>query len=220
MSSYEEPLIETLGFYPLVLIPFLFFFSLLLIVIYIGHIIGIAFFGLSSAFFLICSGAKIKVLRNEILIKRIMFGTSYWNFDEVRFKVGGRILAYGGMYGGWIMPLKWRECVQKVSVFRTEVTSKRTPNKIRPLIYLLAAPVILFVIGRVANYLNLFIPSSIWALFWALGAMLSVVTYLYSAPIRIKIGKFSREQSSIIIGLIIGLITFLSIFLIYEATKI
>jgi len=219
-SNHEKSSFETFGFYPLVLVPFFFFFSLFLMAVYVGHVLGILLFGLLSSFFLIGSEAKITVSEDGIFVKRMVFGTSYWNFDEVRFKAGGIILAYGGIYGGWIMPLRWRECARSINSSRFEGTSvyEKGPSKIPALIYLLAAPLMLFIIGKVTAYFKLTTLPSVWALVWASGMTLSVIAYFNTAPIQTTIGKFDKKQTSIIIGLTTGLITFLSVLLIYMAT--
>jgi len=219
--SYKKSSFETLGFYPLVLAPFFFFFSLFFMAVYVGHVIGILLFGLLSSFFLIGSEAKITISEDGIFVKRMVLGTSYWNFDEVRFKAGGRVLAYGGIYGGWIMPLRWRECARSINSSRYKGSSvyEKGPSGIPALIYLLAAPLILFIIGRVTAYFKLTILPSVWALVWASGMTLSVIAYFNTAPVQTRIGQFNKKQTSIVIGLTIGLITFLSVLLIYMATR-
>lgn len=152
----------------------------------------------------------------------MILGTSFWSFDDVRFKIGGRILAYGGVYGGWIIPLKWRECVETINLSKSKVTAARKGDlgKIRSLIWLFSIPILLFIIGKVAAYFKFAISPLAWALFWALGTALPITVYLYAAPIRIKIGELDKKQTTILIGLIIGLLTFLSVFLIYSVAKL
>ena len=87
-------------------------------------------FGVLSVSLLLGSTARIEVIDDGIIVKRIIFGTSYWSFDEVKFKMGGRILAYGGMYGGWIMPLNWRECVDAIQIH--EASFIRARAQVRP----------------------------------------------------------------------------------------
>jgi len=202
--------------------PFFFFFSLFLMAVYVGYATGILLFGLPSSFFLIGSVAKIKICENEVIIERLMLGTSFWSFDDVRFKIGGRILAYGGVYGGWIIPLKWRKCVETVNLFKSKVTAAREGDlgKIRSLIWLFPIPILLLIIGKLAAYFKFAISPLTWASFWALGTALSITVYLYVAPIRIEIGEFNKKQTAIVIGSIIGLLTFLSVFLIYSAAKL
>jgi hypothetical protein len=190
--------------------------------VYVGYVTGILLFGLPSSFFLIASVAKIKICENEVLIERLILGTSYWSFDNIRFKIHGRILAYGGIYGGWIIPLKWRECVETIDLSRSKVTSARREDlgKICPLIWLFSIPILLFIIGKVAAYFEFAISPLAWASFWALSTALPITVYLYTAPIQIEIGKFNKKQTAIIIGLMIGLLIFLSVFLIYSVAKL
>jgi hypothetical protein len=112
-SGKEYARFETVGLYPFLLIPLVFFSFLFTVAIYVRHSVGIFVFGLISLFLLLSSLAKIEVLSDGIVVERIVFGSSNWNFDEVIFKAGGRILAYGGMYGGWVMPLRWKQVLKQ-----------------------------------------------------------------------------------------------------------
>ena len=84
---------ETVGFYPILLLPLLFFSLLFAAAIYVGHSVGMLIFGLLSLFLLLGSLVTIEVSSDGIVIKRMMFGTSHWRFEEVKFKAGGRVLA-------------------------------------------------------------------------------------------------------------------------------
>jgi len=197
----------TLGVYP-ILIPPLFFFSFLALVsIYIKHSVGMFVFGgVFSVPLLLGSIAKIKVVGDGIIVKRIIFGTSYWSFDEVKFKMGGRILAYGGMYGGWIMPLNWRECVDAIQIHKIEAPIvRKAPSKIHPYIYLLVPPITLWVIENLLHHFELTIPALFNAPLWGVTATFSLTAFVDTAPIKFKIDNLSRFTSSIIVGLLSGL---------------
>ena len=212
MKSVEKPPIETFGFYPIVVIPLSFYLFLLLVAIYIQHFGGIIFFGLSSFLFLTGSIARIKILRDGIVIERPVFGKSYWSFSEVKLRAGGRILDYGGMFGGSIIPLKWRECAQTITSLKTGIIPiKEKPMSIAlPLLYIVFVPTVMFIATIIARHFHLLIPPLAWALAWATGITFSFIAYINSSPVPIKIGRFSQKQSSIIIGLIMGVIIFLS----------
>lgn len=216
-NNHERPSFETWGFYPFVLVPFFFFLSVFMMALYVGHAIGILLFGLLSCCFLLFSVAKIVVSEDGISVRRIVLGTSFWDYDEVSFRAGGLILAYGGIYGGWIMPLRWRECVTTIGVFQSKraYELEKGTIKIYPYLYLLITPLMLFVMGKATEYLKLTIPSWNWALVWASGMTLSVIAYFHDARVQIRIGKLKRGQTSLVIGLIIWLTTFLSALLIY-----
>jgi O-antigen ligase len=76
MESVEKPFIETFGFYPIVVIPLSFYLFLLFVAISVQHFGGIIFFGLSSFLFLTGSIARIKILRDGVVIERLVFGKS------------------------------------------------------------------------------------------------------------------------------------------------
>jgi len=196
----------TWGVY-LILIPPLFFFSFLaLISIYIKHSVGMFVFGVFSVPLLLGSIAKIEVIGDGIIVKRIIFGTSYWSFDEVKFKMGGRILAYGGMYGGWIMPLNWRECVDAIQIHKIEAPIvRKAPSKIHPYIYLLVPPITLWVIEKVLYRFELVIPPLFKALLWGVTVTFSLTASVYTAPIKFKTDNLGRLRLSFTLGLLSGL---------------
>jgi len=213
MESVEKPFIETFGFYPIVVIPLSFHLFLLFVAISVQHFGGIIFFGLSSFLFLTGSIDRIKILRDGVVIERPVFGKSYWSFSEVKLRAGGRILDYGGMFGGSITPLKWRECAQTISSLKTEVAPIREKpiSKVLPFLYLFFPATVMFIVTIIAKHFYLPIPPLVWALAWAICITFSFIAYINSSPVQIKIGRFSQKQSSITIGLIMGVIMFLSI---------
>lgn len=150
--------------------------------------------------------AKIEVIGDGIIVKRMIFGTSHWSLDEVKFKMGGRILAYGGMYGGWIIPLNWRECVDVIQVHKAEAPSiRKAPSKIHPYIYLLVPPITLWVIEKVLYPFELMIPPLFNALLWGVTTMFSLTAFVYTAPIKFKTDSLSRLRLSFTLGLLSGL---------------
>lgn len=163
-------------------------------------------FGVFSVPLLLGFTSKIEVIGDGIIVKRIIFGTSYWSFDEVKFKMGGRILAYGGMYGGWIMPLNWKECVEAIQIHKVEAPSiRKAPSKIHPYIYLLVPPITLWVIEKVLYRFELTIPALFNAPLWGVTATFSLTAFVYTTPIKFKIDNLGRLTSSIIVGLLSGL---------------
>ncbi|MEM2780965.1 MAG: hypothetical protein QW791_08925, partial [Candidatus Bathyarchaeia archaeon] len=68
----------------------------------------------------------------------------------------------------------------------------------------------------IARHFHLLIPTLAWALAWATGITFSFIAYNNSLPVPIKIGRFSQKQSSIIIGVIMGVIMFVSILAIIQ----
>lgn len=219
MESVEKPLIETFGFYPIVVIPLSFYLFLLLVAIYNQHFGGIIFFGLSSFLFLTGSIARIKILRDGIVIERFpLFGKSYWSFSEVKLRTGGRILDYGGMFGGSIIPLKWRQCAQTITSLKTGIIliKEKPISRALPLLYIFFIPTVMFIATIIARHFHLLIPPLAWALAWATGITFSFIAYNNSLPVPIKIGRFSQKQSSIIIGVIMGVIMFVSILAIIQ----
>ena len=205
----------TSGVYPILLPPLFFFLFLFLGAVYIKHSVGMLVFGMISLFLLLSSTAKIEVMDDGIVVKRMIFGTSYWSFDEVEFKVGGRILAYGGMYGGWIMPWNWRECVEAIEVHKAEAPLiRKAPSKILPYIYFLVPLIILLMIE---NFVRGFvtIPPLFKATLWGVTVTFSFVAGVYTAPIKFKIDNLSRLGSSLILGSLIGLTVFLLLILLY-----
>ena len=199
---------ETRGVYPILSLPLAFFGFIFVAAIYVRHPLAVLF-GLIALPFITDFTAKIGVEKDGVIIKRVIFGTSYWSLDEVRFKVGGRILVYGSrIYGGWIMPFKWRECIKAVEVHRPMVPLeyKRAPSKIVPLIYLLVPPTTLTLIGYLVRHVGLVINPAVWAILWGITTAFSFAVGVYTAPIRFKIGGLDKAVSSIITGLIIGVI--------------
>lgn len=214
---------ETFGFYPILAAPLLFFSSLFLMAIWVGHILGIPLFGLLSLLFLVFSVARIKISENDVIVDRTVLGTSFWGFDEISFKAGGRLLIYGGRtYGGWIMPFRWRECHEVFETLRSRRTAayQTSPSRVLPLVCLLAPLVLLFMAGRIARYFGIAMPPLAWALLWALGMAFSASTYLSMSPIRVRIGSLDKKQTAAVIGLTFGLITFAAVFLIYEIANV
>jgi len=201
---------ETRGVYTILLPPLFFFLLLFLASIYIGHSMGMLVFGMISLFSLLSSTARIEVMDDEIVVKRMIFGTSYWSFDEVEFKVGGRILAYGGMYGGWIMPLNWRACVEAIKIHKAETPLiRKAPSKILPYIYFSVPLIILLIIENFVRGLELATPPLFKATLWGVTITFSSTAFVYTAPIRFKINKLGRLESSLILGSLIGLPVFL-----------
>jgi len=196
----------TWGVYPILIPPLSFFLFLTLVSTYIKHGVGMFVFGMLSLFLLLGSTAKIEVIGDGIVVKRIIFGASYWSFDEVKFKVGERILVYGGMYGGWIMPLNWRECVEVIKIHKAEAPSiHKAPSKIHPYIYLLVPPITLWVIENVLHHSELTIPPLFKALLWGVTATFSLTAFVYTAPINFKIDNLGRLGLSFTLGLLSGL---------------
>jgi hypothetical protein len=105
---------ETLGAYP-ILLPFLFFtLSLFIASTWIMYSLGVIMFGPLFVFTLITSVAKIEVADAGVIVRRLIYGTSYWTFESIELKSNGRIVVYGGKYGGWIMPLNWRQFTKAI----------------------------------------------------------------------------------------------------------
>ncbi|MGB9683531.1 MAG: hypothetical protein ACPL1Z_01210 [Candidatus Bathyarchaeales archaeon] len=213
MENIEKPLIETFGFYPLVIIPLSFYFFLFLVAIYIQNFGGIIFFGLFSFLFLVGSIAKIKILRDGVVIERPVFGKSYWSFSEVKLRARGRILDYGGMSGGSIIPLKWRQCAQTITSLKASIipVKEKPISRALPLLYIFFAPTVMVIATIISRHFHLLIPPLVWALAWATCITFSFIAYINSSPVPIKIGRFNKKQSSIIVGFIIGVIMFFSI---------
>jgi len=199
---------ETRGVYPILSLPLAFFGFIFVAAIYVRHPLAVLF-GLIALPLITDFTAKIGVEKDGVIIKRVIFGTSYWSLDEVRFKAGGRILVYGSrIYGGWIMPFKWRECIKAVEALRPMVPLeyKRAPSKIVPLIYLLVPPTTLTLIGYLVRHVGLVINPAVWAILWGITTASSFAVAVYTAPIRFKIGGLDKAVSSIITSLIIGVI--------------
>jgi len=200
----------TSGVYPILLLPLFFFLLLFLASVYIKHSVGMLVFGMFSLFLLLSSIARIEVMDDGIVVKRMIFGTSYWSFDEVEFKVGGRILAYGGMYGGWIMPSNWRECVEAIKVHKAEAPLiRKAPSKILPYFYFLVPLIILLMIESFIRGFELAIPPLFKATLWGVTATFSFAAFIYTAPIKFKIDNLGRLGSSLVLGSLIGLPVFL-----------
>ena len=196
----------TWGVYLILIPPLSFFLFLTLVSIYIKHGVGMFVFGMLSLFLLLGSIAKIEVIGDGIIVKRIIFGTSYWSFDEVKFKMGGRILAYGGMFGGWIMPLNWKECVEAIQIHKVEAPSiRKAPSKIHPYIYLLVPPITLWVIENLLHHFELTIPPLFKALLWGVTVTFSLTAFVYTAPIKFKTDNLGRLRLSFTLGLLSGL---------------
>lgn len=207
-SNKEHVRFVTRGVYPVLLYPLFFSLLFFVIAIYVWNIVLILIASLWLIPMLSGSFADIEVRDDGIIVKRIIFGTSYWNYDEIKFTAGGRILKYGGMYGGWIMPFKWRKCVEAVKDFKQGAPSqlRRAPSKIVPLIYFLVPPTTLALIGYLVRHVGLVINPAIWAILWGITTASSFAVGVYTAPIRFKIGGLDKAVSSIITGLIIGVI--------------
>ncbi|MFQ5621591.1 MAG: hypothetical protein ACE5FT_07185 [Candidatus Nanoarchaeia archaeon] len=153
-------------------------------------------------------------MNDEIAVKRPIFGTSYWGFDEVKFKVGGRILAYGGMYGGWIIPLNWKECIKVVEIHKAEAPLiRKAPSKIHPYIYLLVPLITLWIIENLPRHFEMTIPPLFKASLWGVTLTFSLAAYIHTAPIKFKIDNLGRLGSSLIQGLLFGLPVFLLLIL-------
>jgi len=200
----------TRGVYPILVFPLFFSLFFFVMAIYVWNIVAILIALLWLIPMLFGSVAEIGVRDDGIIVKRIIFGTSYWNFDEIKFTAGGRILEYGGLYGGWIMPFKWRKCVEAIKDFRQVAPSqpRRAPSKVRPLIYLLVPPIMLWIIGNLAGYFEFLIQPLAWALLWGVTATFSIATSMYTAPIKFKVASLGKAESSSFIGSVIGTIMF------------
>lgn len=213
-TGEENIRFATLGVYPILLPPLFLFLFLTSISIYIKHDAGMIMFGMFSVLLLIGSVAEIRVVDDGIVVRRLIFGTSYWSFDEVKSKMGGRILAYGGMYGGWIMPLSWKDCIQAIKLSKVEVPSiRRSQSKTHLYIYLLLPPFMLLMIESILRYFEVTIPLMLNAPLWGLTTTFSFALFAYKAPIRFKIDSLGRLGSSLILGLPIGLTIMLLIML-------
>ena len=123
-------------------------------------------------------------------------------------------MAYGGMYGGWIMPLSWKDCIQAIKLSKAEAPSiRRAQSKIHSYIYLLLPPFMLWMIESTLRYFEVTIPLMVNAPLWGLTTTFSFVLFAYKAPIRFKIDNLGRLGSSLVLGLPIGLTVSLLIML-------
>jgi len=209
-SSKGHVRFVTRGVYPILLYPLFFSLFFFVIAIYVWNIVLILIASLWLIPMLSGSFADIEVRDDGIIVKRIIFGTSYWNYDEIKFTAGGRILKYGGMYGGWIMPFRWRECIKAVEALRPMVPLeyKRAPSKIVPLIYFLVPPTTLTLIGYLVRHVGLVINPAVWAILWGITTAFSFAVGMYTAPIRFKVASLGKAGSSIFIGSVIGTMMF------------
>lgn len=207
---------ETWGVYPILLLPLAFFLIVFAASIYIKHVMGMAVSGIFSLSLLLGSIARIEVKSDGIVVKRMVFPTTVWSFDDVRFKAAGRVLTYGGIYGGWVMPLNWKKCFDAIKTSTREgISVHKTPTKIRPYIYLLAPPFMLWIFTNLAHYFELAISPLLWASLWGVITALSITAFMYTAPIKFKIANSGKSASSIILGATIGIIVGTIVFLSY-----
>jgi len=207
---------ETWGVYPILLLPLAFFLFVFAASIYIKHVIGMAVSGILSLSLLLGSIARIEVKSDGIVVKRILFPTTFWSFNEVRFKAAGRVLTYGGMYGGWVMPINWKKCFEAIKTSTPEgISVRKNPTKIRSFIYLLAPPFMLWIFRNLAHYFELAISPLLWASLWSVVTALSITAFMHTAPIKFKIANSGKSASSIILGVTIGIIIGTIVFLSY-----
>ncbi len=135
--------------------------------------------------FLVGSIARIKILRDGVVIERPVFGKSYWSFSEVKLRLGGRTLDYGGMFGGSIIPLKWRQCAQTITSLKTGIIliKEKPMSRALPLLYIFFVPTVMFIAAIIARRFHLLIPPLAWALAWATGITFSFIAYTNSSPV-------------------------------------
>ncbi len=148
----------------------------------------------------------LEIDRDSIVV-RWATGRRYFILEEAKIDVRGHILRLGGrMPFGWIIP--FRE--DAFSLLHKQVENYRS----RPLYLAFALPpTILTLMFAFARRLEGFMPAELWAVFWGVTTTISLAMLLYSFPVEIHLGKFSRGFSATVYSVFVGVIIAISIFL-------
>lgn len=86
----------------------------------------------------------------------------------------------------------------------------KAPRKVSPRFYLYLLPVpILGLFERFMKHLGFMLNPTVWALLWGVVATFSLAMTIYKSPVKIKIGKLNKANSSLLFGLFLGIIIFL-----------
>ena len=155
--------------------------------------------------------SKLKVYEDGITFR--MYHVYFDEMGRIRLKWGGRLLIFGKL--NWYLLLNPREFVNAIKAVKPEVLVEyRKPvRRWKPLIYStlpLVSLAVLWVIGHVLGWMSIAIDHFAWALVWGIIATLSTAAWVYwLPPHRYRLLGLGRLETSIAIGLAIGIAVFL-----------
>ena len=167
--------------------------------------IGISFIIL----FTMAAFPKVVVDKDGVLLK-MGFMSLFFTFDEVRVQAGGSVLRLGNwMVGGWYIPFRRKECMKAVEQLMGVYLAK-PPKRVSPtfLLYLLPIP-ILSLIELFLRHLDIMLNPMPRSLLWGFTVAFSTTMFAYKSPAKMRMGKLSKVNSSILFGLAIGITVFI-----------
>lgn len=151
---------------------------------------------------------KIKI-ENDVIILKYGFMRMLFFPDEVQIKADGWVLRLGGwMIGGWYVPFRREECITALEKI-VGLYPQKTPRKFSPRFYLYFLPIPILYMFQVLLEQSFMLDPTIWALLWGVVVTFSLAMTIYNSPLKIKIWKLNKANSSLLFGLFLGITAFL-----------
>jgi hypothetical protein len=152
---------------------------------------------------------KIEI-ENDAVILKYGFMRMLFFPDEVQIKAEGWVLRLGGwMIGGWYVPIRREECIAALEKI-VGLYPRKAPRKFSPWFYLYFLPVpILYMLQVFLKHLSFTLDPTIWALLWGVVVTFSLTMTIYNSPLKIKIWRLNKANSSLLFGLLLGITSFL-----------
>lgn len=152
---------------------------------------------------------KIEIEKDTIILKYGFMRMLFFP-DEVQIKAEGWVLRLGGwMMGGWYVPFRREECIEALEKI-VGLYPPKAPRKFSPWFYLYLLPVpILYLFQRFLKHLSFILNPTIWALLWGVVVTFSLTMAIYNSPVKIKIRRLDKANSSLLFGLFSGITIFL-----------
>jgi len=152
---------------------------------------------------------KIKI-ENDAIILKYGFIRMLFFPDEVQIKAEGWVLRLGDwMVGGWYVPFRREECIAALEKI-VGLYPRKASRKFSQWFYLYFLPVpILYILQRFLKHLSFMLNPTIWALLWGVVVTFSLTMTIYNSPLKIKIWRLNKANSSLLFGLFLGITSFL-----------
>lgn len=151
---------------------------------------------------------KIKLEKDGVLLTT-GFSSFFFLPNEIKTERDGWVLRLGNWFiGDWIIPFKRKDLVRILGCI--EISPPKIPKKGAPIytIYLIP-PVILYLTSYLLKALNIILNSILWATIWGLVLTVSLTMFTYESPINLKIWRFDKKFSCLILNTLLGISIFL-----------
>jgi hypothetical protein len=149
---------------------------------------------------------------NDSIAVKWATGSSLFIMEEVKIDVNSHILRLGERLipFGWFIPFEEDECFNLLSKH-----VERYKSKALYLTFVLPPTLLTFMFVFTNRLESVFSPD-LWAIFWGVTIAISLAMFTYSFPAEINLRKMNRGLSSIIFGVVVGVIIAVSLFIGYH----